>query len=529
MTIPSSVGRYRVTAELGRGAMGVVYRGTDPALDRTVAIKVIRAGVADSSVPPEEVEARFLREAKVAARINHPNVVTIFDAGREGHALFMVMELVDGESLAARIARGAFPTTAEALEFVARVAEALAAAHAMGVVHRDIKPANIMLTRESGVKVTDFGVAKAIGEGTDLTRTGTVVGSPAYMAPEQVRGEKVDGRSDLFSLGVVLYELLMRRKPFPAETVTTLIYQILNDDPFRDAASTSSLGPELTGFLRSCLAKDPSQRIADGTAFATQARGLIAALAPPVVEATGPTRILTTPVAEASRLAAAAATAPVQAPKPAAPAAAGAKPARRLPVMPLVVLGIGLLLIVIVALFLGRSKPLQPAGEVLGGGSEAPSATPLPGGEAALAVTTPGPTAAPYLEAATPVPGTVSTPPPDVTPGALLADLSQPTPIELTVEPTAPPHVVATFKCSKGAEFNVSPEDAKVTIDGHTIGKADDWDGVGGGKTYEFSGPGTYYVKLTLKGYKTTWVKIIVDPDAGDEIADVDTSLEEGS
>jgi hypothetical protein len=539
VTIPTTVGRYRIEGELGRGAMGVVYRGTDPALDRTVAIKVIRPGVADSSVPPEEMEARFLREAKVAARILHPNVVTVFDAGREGHALYLVMELVEGESLAARLARGAFPSVAEALEIVARVADALGAAHSMGVIHRDIKPANIMLTKDGGVKVADFGVAKAIGEGTDLTRTGTVVGSPAYMAPEQVRGEPVDGRSDLFSLGVVLYELVMRRKPFPADTVTTLIYQILNEDPFKDTASTAALSPELTAFLRQCLAKNPADRPADAAAFAAGARAVLASLRAASVTATGPTRILTSPVVEppaasggpppTTRIAAPA-TLPAPPEGPAAPATPA--PARRLPWLPLAVLAGGLVLAVVAAIVL--LKPPQappPAGEALLAELPTPALpTPSPAGAAATETPAGGPIPTAPLVMATPLPTVAPTPS-----GVPTATITSPPPTRLPAgeavgaESTPAPHVVAVFVCSKGAEFNVSPEEAEVTINGKLIGIADDWDGMGGGKTYEFPGPGSYLVKLSAKGYATTWIRIEVKPDAADEIADVDTELPKAS
>ncbi len=155
----------------------------EPALDRPVAIKVIAARTGVVPLSGAELDARFVREARVAARISHPGVVTVHDAGREGDSLYLVMELVEGEALGERLARRDFPAAAEALEVVAQVADALAAAHALGVVHRDIKPGNVILTRGGRVKVADFGVAKAIGEDTDLTRNGTVVGSPAYMAP----------------------------------------------------------------------------------------------------------------------------------------------------------------------------------------------------------------------------------------------------------------------------------------------------------------------------------------------------------
>src|SRR5690606_7156924 len=146
----------------------------------------------------EEIAARFEREARVAARLTHPNVVGVYDAGSEGDSLFLVMELVEGETLAHRLASGRFPSPAEAFEIAAQAADALATAHASGVIHRDIKPANLLLGRDGRVKVSDFGVAKAVGERTELTRTGMMVGSPAYMAPEQVKGMPLDGRSDLF-------------------------------------------------------------------------------------------------------------------------------------------------------------------------------------------------------------------------------------------------------------------------------------------------------------------------------------------
>ena len=172
------------------------------------------------------------------------------DAGRESAEFYLVMELVE-ESRSRTGSRAALPTPDEALEIVAHAAEALAVAHAAGVIHRDIKPGNLLLTPEGRVKVSDFGIAKAMGESTELTRTGMLVGSPAYMAPEQIKGAGLDGRADLFSLGVVLYELLLRRRPFPADTVTTLVYQILHEDPLSDPAIVASLPPAQARLLQS--------------------------------------------------------------------------------------------------------------------------------------------------------------------------------------------------------------------------------------------------------------------------------------
>jgi serine/threonine-protein kinase len=273
------IGRYRLGGEIGRGAMGAVYRARDPQLQRDVAVKLISLAYATGHGDPQEAAARFAREARVAARVQHPNVVAVYDFGEEADQLYLVMELVEGETLSQRLARGDFPGTTAALDLVAQTADALAAAHRAGVIHRDIKPANLLLPAAGPVKVSDFGVAKAVGESTELTRTGMMVGSPAYMAPEQVQGQELDGRSDLFSLGVVLYELLMHRKPFPADTLTTLVFQILHQDPFESETVAGRLHPDLIDLLRWALAKERDVRIPDAVTFAARARALAAQFA----------------------------------------------------------------------------------------------------------------------------------------------------------------------------------------------------------------------------------------------------------
>jgi hypothetical protein len=510
VSLPASIGRYTITGELGRGAMGVVYRAVDPALDRPVAIKVIAARSSVVPLSGEELEARFLREARVAARISHPGVVTVHDAGREGNSLYLVMELVDGESLSDQLARRRFPSAPEALEIVAQVADALGAAHALGVVHRDVKPGNIMLTRTRRVKVADFGVAKAIGEQTDLTRTGTVIGSPAYMAPEQVRGEALDGRADLFSLGVVLYELLLRRKPFPADTVTTLIYQILHDDPLADPQISRALGEDAAAFLRRCLAKPVETRVPDAATFSAEARALAARLPVSSIEITGPTMKI--PVSPPGAVL----------PPPAPPVAVAPKtaPPARSP-LGSVMIGVGVLLLALAAVLavrhIGRRVPAGP-------GPEPGPPTGVPTRAAAPTVvvaTPPRPTPTRRRVLAPTVPPITAS-----LPAGSSRVVLEPSPVPPTPEATTPP-VVAVFYCQSGAEFNVSPEETIVTVDGKELGKADDWDGKGGGQTYFFSRPGKHYVKLALAGYRTTWIEIIVAPTAGDEIADVDTRLPE--
>ncbi|MFN3413841.1 MAG: serine/threonine-protein kinase, partial [Thermoanaerobaculum sp.] len=345
------------------------------------------------------------------------------------------------------------------------------------------------------VKVSDFGVAKALGEATGLTRTGTTVGSPAYMSPEQVRGEHVDARSDLFSLGVILYEMVLRKRPFPAETLTTLVYQILNADPFADPQAFCSLSPELVAFLKKCLVKDPAQRIPDAATFATQARALAQWEGVETTVSTIPTMPLAT----------------VQAGRLGAPPVA--EPTKRKAV-PWLVVAAGVVLLGLLFLLGRRSSP-PPATLLL---AEATPGTqePLAAGTPELPAVLPSPTST-VAPTATPLPTPTPLPVvPAVEPTAL------PTPT-----PTPPPPVVKTYYGRHGAVFNVDPEDALVEIQGRTIGIADDWDGKGGGKVYVFPGPGTYYARLSLKGHRTVWVAIVISPSAKDENADVDWELEE--
>lgn len=494
MSTPQYFGRYQVLGELGRGAMGVVYRGWDTQLERSVAIKVINRESVTGGVA-EEIVARFLREAKLAARVTHPGVVVIHDAGEQEGLLFLVMELVEGESLAARLRRGQYPTAAEAMELTAQVAEALGAAHQAGIVHRDVKPANVLIAKDGRVKVSDFGVAKAVGEGTGLTRTGTTVGSPAYMSPEQVKGDQVDARSDLFSLGVMLYEMLLRKRPFPADTLTTLVYQILNADPFADPQAFAGLREEVVAFLKWCLAKDPDQRIPDAATFARRVR----ALAKKQLDDTAST---TSTVALDSKRALAMET----------------RGKRKRPSVPLVTV-LAVLAFLSVLGFVVLRKPSPPPATVL-----ISQATPTP--ELASEDAFLG-------EGLTPIPLPTAIPTPTARPAlvpqptaAALAPTSAilvPTP---TPTPTRPP-VVATYFGREGAVFNVSPEEALVEIEGKVIGTADDWDGKGGGRVYRFPNPGTYYARLSLQGYRTVWVAIVIAPSAGDEEADVDWELEE--
>ncbi len=223
-----TLGRYEIQKELGRGAMGTVYLGKDPKINRLVAIKTIRFDEVESELL-EETKKRFFREAEAAGALSHPNIVTIFDVGEDYDVAYVAMELLDGADLSTYISRENRLPVKETMRIVRAVAEGLDFAHDKGVVHRDIKPANIMLQKNGEVKIADFGIARVMASSN--TQTGVVLGTPSYMSPEQVLGSKVDGRSDLFSLGAVLYELLACQKPFKAESIATLMYTIANKSP----------------------------------------------------------------------------------------------------------------------------------------------------------------------------------------------------------------------------------------------------------------------------------------------------------
>jgi TonB family protein len=219
--IPERFGRYQVLEELGSGAMGIVYLCVDPSLNRPVAVKVLRES---EQLPPEErerYEERFRREAEAAGGLHHPDIVRVYDVGPS----WLVMEFIEGQTLSVYL-RSARLTVGQTSALVGRVADALDYAHRHGIVHRDVKPANIMITEDGGVKVMDFGVARL--ESSNLTALGTVVGSVRYMAPEQMMGERVDGRADIFSLGAVAYELFTGRPPFPGKTITEVVSRVVH-------------------------------------------------------------------------------------------------------------------------------------------------------------------------------------------------------------------------------------------------------------------------------------------------------------
>jgi serine/threonine-protein kinase len=255
-----------VEKELGKGAMGVVYLGKDPKIGREVAIKTL--SLTQQFEPEElaEVKERFFREAQAAGRLSHPNIVTIYDAGEEHDFCYIAMELLRGASLAPFTKPGQLLALEKTVSIVARAADALGYAHREGVVHRDVKPANLMYHSQSDtLKVTDFGIARLTA--SSKTKTGMVLGTPSYMSPEQLAGKRIDGRSDLFSLGVTLYQLACGKQPFDAESMAQLMFRIANEPPTDIRGIAPGVAPALAGFLERALAKDPAQRFQTGEEF----------------------------------------------------------------------------------------------------------------------------------------------------------------------------------------------------------------------------------------------------------------------
>jgi len=260
-----TLGRYELVEELGRGAMGIVYKGLDPKINRTVAIKTVHFDDVEES-QLAQVKERFFREAQAAGGLNHPNILTIYDSGEETDVAWIAMEFLKGSDLEKYCRKESLLPWPRVLEICAKTAEALGYAHQHGVVHRDVKPANIMLLESGEVKVTDFGIARIVS--SSQTKTGVVMGSPSYMSPEQISGKKVDGRSDLFSLGVVLYELLTGERPFRGESIATIMFQITQSPPPPVTEFVPKLPPIFQKLVEKALAKDPAHRFQTGEEFA---------------------------------------------------------------------------------------------------------------------------------------------------------------------------------------------------------------------------------------------------------------------
>ncbi len=257
------IGKYKIVSKIGQGATSHVYKGFDATLGRHVAIKTIAAEVSKD----EMLRKRFEREALAAASLNHPHIIKIYDFGQEHDKLYMAMELLDGVDLKLALAEGRLKSLDEKLDVMDQICDGLALAHSHGIFHRDLKPANLHLLPSGQVKIMDFGLARL--SGSDMTRTGLVMGTPHYMSPEQVRGEHVDARSDVFALGCVFYEILTGRKPFDAESLHSVLYKVMQAEPAPATEAVPGLPPVVLQVLEKALAKRPADRFQDAGEFRT--------------------------------------------------------------------------------------------------------------------------------------------------------------------------------------------------------------------------------------------------------------------
>src|SRR5712671_6425107 len=267
---PQTLGRYQLERVLGKGAMGIVYEALDPKLHRKVAIKTILISQLDEETA-KDFSMRFVREAHAVARLNHPNIVQVYDFGEEGDIAYLVMEFIRGDELKSTLTTGRQFDRKECVRIMCELLDALDFAHEAGVVHRDIKPANVMLDSQGRTKLTDFGVARVTDADrthAERTQAGTMVGTPAYMSPEQIQGLRIDRRTDIFSAGVILYQFLTGQKPFTGEGAWTVAKKIIQDDPPMPSSLNVAVSPEFDRVVAKALAKNPDQRFATAREFA---------------------------------------------------------------------------------------------------------------------------------------------------------------------------------------------------------------------------------------------------------------------
>ena len=270
MGAPKCIGRYEIVEELGRGAMGSVFKANDPAVGRIVALKTIHTTALEGA-QSEEYRTRFYREARASGVLAHPGIVPVFDVGEDQGAPFLVMEFVEGRTLGEAMKKGERFTLDRVCEIGQQIAEALGYAHRQGVIHRDIKPANILMTSKEVYgserpRITDFGIAKLAS--SDITTTGQLLGTPSFMPPEQFTGSPIDGRADLFSLGVILYSLATGEQPFPGETMTAVSYKVVYTEPIPPAKLNPAIPARVEAVILKCLAKSPAERYQTGEELA---------------------------------------------------------------------------------------------------------------------------------------------------------------------------------------------------------------------------------------------------------------------
>jgi predicted Ser/Thr protein kinase len=289
MGAPNVIGRYEIVEELGRGAMGSVFKARDPAVGRIVALKTIHTTALEGA-QSEEYRARFYREARASGVLAHPGIVPVFDVGEADGAPFLVMEFVEGRNLAEAVKKGERFTLDRVCEIGQQLGDALGYAHRQGVIHRDIKPANILMTSRAVYgserpRITDFGIAKLVA--SEITSTGQLLGTPSYMPPEQFTGSPIDGRADLFSLGVILYSLATGEQPFPGETMTAVSYKVVYTEPIPPAKLNPAIPARLEAIILKCLAKSPADRYQTGEELAQDLAAMRASPTPSVMQTGG--------------------------------------------------------------------------------------------------------------------------------------------------------------------------------------------------------------------------------------------------
>ncbi|MBN1212247.1 MAG: CHASE2 domain-containing protein [candidate division Zixibacteria bacterium] len=258
-----NLGRYQITGTLGKGAMGLVYKGVDPAINRPVALKTIRLDFVNDPEELAELKERLHREAQAAGKLSHPNIVTIYDVGSEGHLQYIAMECLEGQTLENMIKKKVKFNYRIIAQIIIQICTALDYAHSQGIVHRDIKPANIMVLNDYRIKVMDFGIARI--DSNSMTKTGIAMGTPNYISPEQLKGLKTDSRADIFSLGVVMYEMLLGRRPFKGENITSLIYAIINKEPEKPSNVNPQIPLLFDHIIDKALKKNPQERYQKAT------------------------------------------------------------------------------------------------------------------------------------------------------------------------------------------------------------------------------------------------------------------------
>ena len=265
--MPAAIGRYQVQGSIGYGAMGAVYKAFDPLIKRTLAIKTIRLDIPRQSPQYKSFIERFYHEARISGTLSHPNIVTLFDIGEEGGIPYLAMEFVEGETLSSLLEKGLRFPPEKVIGLISQVASAVDYAHSRGVIHRDIKPSNLILFEGDRVKVTDFGIAKLVD--SEMTQAGTLLGTPSYMSPEQAMGDKLDGRSDIFSLGVCAFEMLSGEQPFPGANVTSILYKLVHVDPIEPPnLEMNGLVPQKWhDVFGRVLAKKPDERYQTASEF----------------------------------------------------------------------------------------------------------------------------------------------------------------------------------------------------------------------------------------------------------------------